>query len=383
MDLKTGDVLFEKNADTPFPPASTMKIATVICAIESGRPLDATVIATRELMKKVSRTRRVANGGYGAYTHELTPDATVYGIVHGEEHTLRDLMYGAMLVSGGDACNHIAMMVSGDLDRFVDKMNRLAQGLGCKNTKFYNTHGFYHPKQVTTARDLGKITQYAMKNPVFREIAATPYFERPKSNKQPARKLKNFNSLVVPDSRHYFPGCFGVKTGYHNEAKWNLVAAAKCGDRTLLAVVMQGAERNFIYHDTTALFKAASVEKKVVRKLFSADEAQFKRVISDAKYPIYSKLSRDIAIDYYPSQEPEVNAEIVWRELKMPLKVGDLAGEMRVTAKNGDLLATRPLFLKHTPKPTFWFVFKRFVFPWGLVGVLGLLALFFFYPRKS
>jgi D-alanyl-D-alanine carboxypeptidase (penicillin-binding protein 5/6) len=125
----------------------------------------------------------------------------------------------------------------------MTQLNDYVKRLGCTSTTFYNPHGLHHPKQQTTAYDLAVITQDALKNPVFREMVATVRYTRPKTNKQEPSTLVQTNRLLRTGP-FYYPKAIGVKTGYYSLAGNNLVAAAKDGERTLIAVVLKANERN-------------------------------------------------------------------------------------------------------------------------------------------
>ena len=140
IDGKSGDTIYEKDADKKLYPASTTKIMTALVALEIideiGADLSSEVIVPAE-----------AAGAEGS---------SVY-LKAGEKVTLKELMYGMMLQSGNDAAQAVAICCGGTLDEFVSRMNLKAQELGCASTHFMNPSGLFDEEHYTTARDLAII----------------------------------------------------------------------------------------------------------------------------------------------------------------------------------------------------------------------------------
>ena len=153
INADTGDILFEKDADTRRYPASTTKIMTCILALEYG-PMGQQVTLPAGITVDSSSSRMNLNIG----------DTMLFD----------DLVYGMMLASGNDAAKAIAVIVSGSEAKFVQLMNQKAQELGMtvNTTHFDNVHGLHSSNHYTTARDLAVIMSYALKNPTFRDIIA-------------------------------------------------------------------------------------------------------------------------------------------------------------------------------------------------------------------
>ena len=220
IDQKTGDILFSKGADVRMYPASLTKIMTLMLAIESGISLDTMISIPAE----------AAN---------IPKDSSVIPVSVGEEMSFGDLLYGFMMCSGNDGAIAIAIIVSGTVDRFVQQMNDRAIELGCVATHFVNPHGYHDANHYTTANDIAKISRQAMTYPVFREIVATPEYTLAATNKHKMREIKSRVELLLKDSKYYYSKCTGIKTGYHANAGQCIVASAKWGDRTVIAVCMK------------------------------------------------------------------------------------------------------------------------------------------------
>ncbi|RKO66332.1 D-alanyl-D-alanine carboxypeptidase family protein [Desulfofundulus salinus] len=222
MEASTGQVLFAKNAHQPRPPASTTKILTALLAIEGGR-----------LDQVVTVSPRAA--AVGESSMHLFP---------GQRLTLEQLLYGALLRSGNDACVAIAEHIAGSEGNFVFFMNQKARDLGARHSHFCNPHGLPAQGHLSSAYDLALLTRYALKNPTFRALVSTRYrgFLNPPWGEY---HLHNTNRLLWS-----YQGADGVKTGTTSEAGMCLVASASREGRRLISVVLHSDDR---YGDTMAL----------------------------------------------------------------------------------------------------------------------------------
>lgn len=214
MDAGTGHILFEKNSNLKKPPASTTKIMTALLALEGGDLQDIVIVSS----------------------HAASIGEASLELKEGEMLTLHDLLYGAMLVSGNDACVAIAEHIGGTEANFVLLMNQKAHLLGACSTSFKNTNGLPATDHYTTAKDLATITRYALQNQIFKQIVGTRDIII-NSNMGP-RYLSNTNRLLWS-----YNGADGVKTGTTIEAGYCLVASATRDERTLISVVLDSDNR--------------------------------------------------------------------------------------------------------------------------------------------
>lgn len=226
MDAATGTVLYEKDSKRLMYPASITKIVTGIIAIEQGNLDD---IVT------VSKNAREADG------------TRVY-LLEGEEVPLLKLVQGLLINSGNDAGTAIAEHMDGSEASFADRMNRFVrETIGVQDTTFRNPHGLFDPEHQTTAYDMALITQYAMKNEVFRSIVGTIEMEWIGEDWQTT--LINHNLLLKR-----YEGTTGVKNGYVTQSGNTLVSSAKRGNTEWITVTLKAGSAELAYQDTTALF---------------------------------------------------------------------------------------------------------------------------------
>ena len=153
IESSTGRVIYEKNADKIYPPASMTKMLTCILAIENLSP------AT-----EIKISREVQNTEYSDLH-----------LMEGDIISAEDLLTGMMLVSDNGGAVAVAEKVGGNVKNFVNMMNKKLLEIGCTETHFANPNGLPDPDHVSTARDISKIAAYCMRNDRFREIVGTLY----------------------------------------------------------------------------------------------------------------------------------------------------------------------------------------------------------------
>lgn len=229
VDADSHQILFEQDDHDKNYPASMTKVMTCLLTLEA---ID---------QGKLSLTDVVTASG--TFNHDLSEDGSTEDIKPGEQMTVEELLYCALLPSANEACNILAEKVAGSTDSFVDLMNAKAAELGCQGTHFANCHGLHRDDHYTTAYDMSLIVMEALKNPTFRTIVRTPKYVVPATNLSPQRTLHNTNALISNwKYRGYlYQYAIGVKTGSTPEAGQCLSSAAEKDGRTLVAVVM-GAE---------------------------------------------------------------------------------------------------------------------------------------------
>lgn len=352
MNAETGVILFQKNPHTLHYPASTTKIATAIVALKkAGNQLDVMVTAQKDALVTIKQEER-NRSNYTLPAYWMTTDGAHMGIKVGETMSLRNLLYGVLVVSANDACNVVAQHVSGTVPKFIEEINAYMKEIGCQHSFFTNPHGLHDPKHQTTAYDLALLAKEALKNPVFREIVSTVRFTRPKTNKQESVTLLTTNRLLRPGPFNY-PKAIGVKTGHHSKAKQTFVAAAKDpSGRTLIAVLLHCKERNDILRDTINLFEAAFNQPKVNRIYLKAGAQTFQSHIPGADKVLQTYTKDNLNLEFYPAEDPNAKCYIFWKELPLPIKKGDIVGELRLTDSGGKILKQVPLYASDDVKMT-------------------------------
>lgn len=232
FDCKSKQVLFAKNADAVLPFASTTKIMTAIVVLEHAGLQD--IVTTSRSAVAVEGTR-------------------IY-LASGEQKTVEQLLYAALLNSANDAAFALAEHVGGgSVDTFVQMMNNTAKQIGANNTFFCNPTGLDQPGHCSTASDLATIACYAMKIPAFKTIVGTKTL--PWSGTEHSATLSNLNRMLWLKS-----GVTGVKTGFTTQARNCLVTSLALDDRELITVIL-GSESN-LWLETSNLLDYGMLEYK-------------------------------------------------------------------------------------------------------------------------
>ena len=238
IEASTGQVIFEKSPDVVMYPASTTKILTALLALEYG---------------DLDQMCTVSENAITFYED----DVTTIDLRAGETVPLRELLYAALVKSANDAANVIAETIGGEMTTFVAMMNQKAAELGCDSTNFTNANGLHNDFHYTTARDMARITQEAMKNETFRQMVATLNYTIPATNQMRSRSFSNSNRLMVAPTaekanKYYFPEAIGVKTGTTSMAGYCFVGAAEREGVELISVLFFTGE-NARWADTIKL----------------------------------------------------------------------------------------------------------------------------------
>lgn len=232
IDAATGQILYGKNANTKYYPASITKLMTALLVIENC-DLDGTVTFSKTA------------------TTNLEAGAVSLGMVEGDQLTVRQCLYALLLKSANEVGNALAEYVSGSISAFADLMNKKAAALGCTNTHFVNPHGLNDPNHYTTPYDMALIGRAAFANSTLREIDTTLSYKLPATKKNEAMTITMGHKMLYPNDSRYFEGIIGGKTGFTSLAGNTLVTGAERNGVRLVAVVMKANGTH--YTDTKAL----------------------------------------------------------------------------------------------------------------------------------
>lgn len=206
INLDTKSVIYQKNAEQEQMPASLVNIMTAIIVLEKCSDPDGTTIRADKAL-------------YDEFDEYDYPDDLRYGeIWDGDVLTVTDYLYAMMLTSSCEAANILANYIgNNNIPAFVDMMNAKAKEIGAEKTVFANPHGLYDPKQVTTAKDMSLITQYALTVPGFEEIATAEEYDVHPSSYITAHDepwtWTHSNIIMSAASDFYLFGVKGIKTG--------------------------------------------------------------------------------------------------------------------------------------------------------------------------
>jgi D-alanyl-D-alanine carboxypeptidase (penicillin-binding protein 5/6) len=223
LDARTGQVLYEKNADERRPCASTQKLLTGLIVAEAGN-LD------RPVTVDISDT---------------WAEPVKLNIQPGETFRRFDLLQVMLVHSMNDVARCLARDNAGSVEAFADRMNRKAAELGMTQSHFMNPNGLPIPDQYTTARDMSKVAFAAYHNPLLRSIVCLKQvdFTFPDGR---VRRFENTNRVLLS-----CPYCNGMKTGYTDAAGHCLISSAANGSRDVISVVL--GDNGYVWRDSFAL----------------------------------------------------------------------------------------------------------------------------------
>lgn len=309
LDTSTGSILFEKDADTPFPPASMSKLMTVYYAFEAIKQgelaLDDEVVVSDETWREWNNR--------GSTMFLRAKDVV----------TVADLLRGIIVLSGNDACVVLAEHMAGSHDLFVDWLNAKAVEMGLTGSVFKNANGWPAEGHVMTARDLATLSYRLSVD--FPELY--PMFaEREYLYKEFNRNKYNRNPLLGR-----FPGADGLKTGHTEESGYGLAASAEREGRRLVLVLgglsstsertresqrlLQYGFRNFRHYP---LFRAGETVDRA--EVWLGDELTVPMVIGE-----------DLAITMSRRQRAEMKVSIEYSNpVAAPISKGQTIGELVV-----------------------------------------------------
>lgn len=229
INLDTGEVVYEKNADKQLVPASLTKIMTAVILIEQYQ----------DNIAELSTT--YVSGNSACFDELYLTGCSNADIRIGEKVSYKDLLYALMLRSACEAANIIAYNVAGSLEAFAEMMNNKAEELGCKDTHFTNSHGLFWENHYTTAHDMAVITEYAMSLPLFAEISCSESYVMEKTAfHTEERTIHHTNYMMsrINGGDYYYKYVKGIKTGTLDEAGRCLASVAYKDGYSYLLVTM-------------------------------------------------------------------------------------------------------------------------------------------------
>ena len=223
-DARTGEVLYEKNADAQRAAASTQKLLTALVIAEEGYLDQRVTVQTVDTLAEPVRLN----------------------IKPGDTYQRIDLLRALLVKSPNDVARCLARDNAGSIELFAQKMNARARALGATHSNFVNPNGLPMPDQYSTARDLSIIARAAYANPTIRSIVCLPQLVFRYANGR-TRQLENTNKVLKR-----LPYCNGMKTGYTEAAGHCLIASGSRPGRDIIVVVL-GDTKSGVWTDAASL----------------------------------------------------------------------------------------------------------------------------------
>lgn len=317
MDADTGTVIYEKNSHEKLPPASITKVMTMLLVMESIEQ------KKLKLTDKVSVSENASSKG-GSQIF-LEPN---------EQMTVHDMLKGVAIGSANDASVALAEHIAGTEQNFVSMMNKRAEELGLKDTRFQNPNGLPVEDHYSSAYDIALLSRELLKHPEITKYTGLYQDYLRQDSKKPFW-LVNTNKLV-----RFYQGLDGLKTGFTSEAKFCLTATAKRGDFRVIAVVLgepDSKKRNqeisqmldyaFSQYTNYTFYKKGDLIAKV-----DVDKGDPEKMEIRAHHSMSILLKK--------GEDPKLfKKQVRFKELKAPIRKGETIGTIEFVNKEGKVLS--------------------------------------------
>lgn len=305
MEVNTGRILYEDNADEKLPPASITKIMSLLLvmeAIDEGRFDLETVISASE--------------------HACSMGGSQIWLEPNESMEVNDLLKAAVIASANDATVALGEAVSGSEEGFVEKMNERAKQLGMNNTTFINCTGLDAENHLTTAHDVAIMSCELIKHDLIKNYS-TVWMDTLRNGES---ELVNTNKLV-----RFYEGTTGLKTGTTSGAGYCLSATAEKNGMELAAVIMGGETSNDRFAGAKKLldYGFANFEFKKVGTDIETGMSLAIKNGAESGVEIDTTATLDLLLDR--GKGGEITRKTVLNEnITAPVKRGDVLGNVEV-----------------------------------------------------
>ena len=321
VEMHSGQVLFEMNADIPRPVASVTKVMTILLALE----------ATEQGRISLDQTLTISENAAGMGGSQVLLDV-------GETQRVDVLLKSMIVGSANDASVAIAELMYGSEELCVQKMNERAAQLGMKDTHFANCTGLPAEGQHTTARDVARMTMAMLQHELYYQYSSI-WLDEVDHGDGRVTQLTNTNKLT-----RLYDGCDGGKTGSTDEAGYCISATARRGDMRLIAVVLGAASGSERFDAAGEMFDYGFANYRLYPVARKGTKVRGTLPVEDGRPDgISLVLDGDLTLLVSKGGEQEIRLVPELPEsLTAPVQAGDIIGHVRVE-QNGKILARLPV----------------------------------------
>ncbi len=298
MEVGSGAVLYAKNIDGHYYPASITKVLTTLTALENGN-LDDKVTFSEDSLSF------------------LEPGDAYIGMEPGNVITLEQALYAVLLASANEVSYAVSESVGKNAGHnyswFIEKMNEKCQELGGENSHFVNANGLHDDEHYTCARDMALIGRELYKYPEVFKIMQTLQYKIKKSKTTKEHVFQQNHKMFYEDNPNYWEYVIGGKTGYTDQAHNTLVTMVDNGDMQLVCVVLKTEGVN-VYSDTRALCDYVYDNFEKVDIAGSETSEDIEEIISQEEKSDYVVLPKGMSFDKLDMEitpDEEVKSEAV------------------------------------------------------------------------
>lgn len=320
FDRSTRLSYIDQESQKQIYPASMTKLLTVSIALDK---ID-------NLQEEVRLKMEDFNGLFAA-------GASMAGFQPDEKVTYEDLLYGALLPSGADACNALARLLFGNVQGMVDAMNEKVNQLGLKQTHFTNVTGLHDDNHYTSVYDMAMILDDALNNPTFKKVFQTRIHQDSKKQRTWKSAIQRSGEMMNEDTS----GLTGGKSGYTDKAQLTLASTMTVDGHELIFVTANAKGQRSHKHviDASNVYKYMKENYKN-HVLYKKDD-EIEQLLFMTTYPLvyHYKAPQDIQILIHQSLDTsdiETKIEKSFLHLE-PAKIGEKVGKVTFSYHNQDL----------------------------------------------
>lgn len=316
MELNSGQVLYEKDADTARRPASVTKIMTMLLAfeaIDSGK---------FKLEDTITISEHAAGMGGSQVYLEV-----------GETQTVNDILKCMIVSSANDAAVAIGEAIAGSEEGFVAMMNDKAQKLGMKNSSFKNACGLEAEHHLMSARDIAILSrELLLKHPEVTKYSTIwmDHIVHKTKKGESEFGLANTNKFLKK-----YQGANGLKTGYTSAAGFSMSATATRNGTTLIAVVMGSKTKEIRYRDAAKLLDYGFANCKIFKDNDILDGKQYFSIKNGIKNNI--KIKAETPFHYVmigDEKNKKIHKKLIFIKKNAPIKKGEIIANVKYMDKN-------------------------------------------------
>jgi D-alanyl-D-alanine carboxypeptidase (penicillin-binding protein 5/6) len=335
LDATSGQIIAAQDPAARIEPASLTKIMT---AYVTFRAIQDKKLTLDQMVTVSVRAWKVDNSSSKMFIDPATPVK------------VNDLLYGLMVQSGNDAAVALAEAVAGDEGTFVTLMNREAQRMGLKNTKFANPHGLPSPDNYSTAQDLSVLAAHVIKDfPEFYKIDSVKQFTYNKITQQ------NRNRLLWLD-----PTVDGMKTGHTDAAGYCMIASARrpngtTGERRLISVVLGTSSDAVRTQESQKLLNWGFQNFDTVKLYSKGQPIATPEVWKGSKPAVKIGFAQDVLVTVPKGVAGKLKPVLERKDpLVAPLALNGAVGTLKMTVDGKPLLVLPVVALEEVPAASFF-----------------------------
>lgn len=338
IDYDSGVEIVAKNADTLMPPSSMIKLMTLAVLFDELKAGNITMDTRFPVSENADYNRP-----------EWYPASKVC-LVAGQTISVRDLVLGLIVLSGGDASVVVAEQLAGSEMAFTAKMTEKARSIGMEQSTFGNASGLPDPNNLMTSRELAILAEHLISDyPDIYPMFATKRFEFKEHKTDWCREWGRTHTLNYNKLLFNMRGADGMKTGHTSDGGYGMVASAKVGGRRLIGVIngFRGKGHDALAGEMKKLleFGFANTVSKVFYQ--PGDIVTEIPVWYGRKKTVAATVAKPFAI----TVDKEVgikNVRVLARfnePVAAPIQAGDEIGQL-IAEQNGRVVASAPLVAK-------------------------------------